>query len=190
MKYLLPLFAVLLLGGCASADAGNKVITGRYAYDDPQWQQAARVYQATQQQAADNGVSVRDIVEEGVVDGSFLRRSTKLELRLSTLSIVRLQQNTTFIYNEPGSKAKLVPTRLHPVLGKIAKCESNNELRATAEEGLLRGKYLLTVSAWNSVGGTGDPRQASEEEQDRRAAALLLRDGPGIWVICGKVARP
>ena len=37
------------------------------------------------------------------------------------------------------------------------------------------GKYQFTLATWQAVGGSGNPAQASEAEQDRRAAQLLAR---------------
>jgi hypothetical protein len=36
------------------------------------------------------------------------------------------------------------------------------------------------------VGGTGNPAQASEAEQDQRAAALYAQAGPSPWPVCGR----
>ena len=52
--------------------------------------------------------------------------------------------------------------------------------------GMYRGKYQFSFATWRTVGGKGDPAQASETEQDRRAAILYRRDGPGQWPVCGR----
>ena len=72
-----------------------------------------------------------------------------------------------------------------PQLEAIAQCESGGDPAAIGGGGLYRGKYQFSVGTWQSVGGSGDPAAAPEAEQDRRAAALLARDGAGQWPVCG-----
>jgi soluble lytic murein transglycosylase-like protein len=70
------------------------------------------------------------------------------------------------------------------VLEAIAQCESGGDPHAISGGGTYRGKYQFTRETWRSVGGTGDPAQASETEQDRRASTLLKTAGPGQWPAC------
>ena len=72
------------------------------------------------------------------------------------------------------------------VLQSIAMCESRGNPRAISSGGTYRGKYQFSFSTWASVGGKGDPAAASETEQDRRAAILYKRSGPGQWPVCGR----
>lgn len=71
-------------------------------------------------------------------------------------------------------------------LRAIAQCESGGNPRAISAGGTYRGKYQFSFATWRSVGGVGDPAQASVYEQDRRAAILYARDGPGQWPVCGR----
>ena len=71
-------------------------------------------------------------------------------------------------------------------LAAIAQCESGGNPRAISADGTYRGKYQFSFATWATVGGKGDPAQASETEQDRRAAMLYRRDGPGQWPVCGR----
>jgi hypothetical protein len=73
-----------------------------------------------------------------------------------------------------------------PQMEAIANCESHGNPRSIGGGGLYRGKYQMTTSIWASVGGNGDPAAASEREQDRRAAMLYNRSGPGQWPVCGQ----
>jgi soluble lytic murein transglycosylase-like protein len=77
-----------------------------------------------------------------------------------------------------------VPIPAH--LKAIALCESRGNPRAVSASGMYRGKYQFSFATWRSVGGTGDPARASETEQDRRAAILYRRYGPGQWPVCGR----
>jgi hypothetical protein len=72
-----------------------------------------------------------------------------------------------------------------PQLQAIANCESGGDPHAVGGGGQFRGKYQFTTSTWSAVGGSGDPAAAPEAEQDRRAAMLYARSGPGQWPVCG-----
>jgi transglycosylase-like protein len=72
-----------------------------------------------------------------------------------------------------------------PQLEAIAQCESHGDPRAIGGGGAYRGKYQFDTGTWASVGGKGDPAAAPEAEQDRRAAILYARSGPGQWPVCG-----
>ncbi|MEA2179420.1 MAG: resuscitation-promoting factor RpfB [Solirubrobacteraceae bacterium] len=70
-------------------------------------------------------------------------------------------------------------------LDEIAECESGGDPTAISANRLYRGKYQFDVSTWEHMGGTGDPAEATEAEQDARAAQLLERRGTAPWPVCG-----
>ncbi len=70
-------------------------------------------------------------------------------------------------------------------LDSIAACESGGNPAAVSPDGTYRGKYQFDYGTWASVGGSGDPAAAPEEEQDYRAALLYSRGGSSPWPICG-----
>ncbi len=70
-------------------------------------------------------------------------------------------------------------------LNAIAACESGGDPTAVSSDGSYRGKYQFDYGTWESVGGSGDPAQATEQEQDYRAALLYERSGSSPWPICG-----
>lgn len=72
-----------------------------------------------------------------------------------------------------------------PALEAIAACESGGNPRTDTGNGFY-GKYQFTLATWQAVGGSGNAAQASETEQDRRAATLLAQAGPGQWPVCGQ----
>jgi Transglycosylase-like domain len=72
-----------------------------------------------------------------------------------------------------------------PVLEAIAACESGGDPTADTGNGFY-GKYQFTLETWASVGGTGNPAQAPEAEQDARAAQLYARAGASPWPVCGR----
>ncbi|GAC1325987.1 MAG: hypothetical protein NVSMB25_25020 [Thermoleophilaceae bacterium] len=69
-------------------------------------------------------------------------------------------------------------------LVRIAACESGGD--PAAADGAHRGKYQFDYQTWASVGGRGDPAQASSAEQDRRATMLYRREGTAPWPACGR----
>jgi uncharacterized protein YabE (DUF348 family) len=68
----------------------------------------------------------------------------------------------------------------------LAQCESGGNPRAVSgPNGMYRGLYQFTESAWQSVGGSGDPIDASSSEQTYRAQLLYRRSGDSAWPTCG-----
>jgi uncharacterized protein YabE (DUF348 family) len=65
----------------------------------------------------------------------------------------------------------------------LADCESNGNPRAVNPNGHY-GLYQFSLSTWQSVGGSGNPIDASPEEQTYRAQLLYVRAGAGQWS-CG-----
>jgi uncharacterized protein YabE (DUF348 family) len=68
----------------------------------------------------------------------------------------------------------------------LARCESGNNPRAVGGGGLYRGLYQFRISTWQGVGGSGDPIDASRDEQTYRAKRLYLRSGRSPWPYCGQ----
>src|SRR3954471_3403580 len=71
-------------------------------------------------------------------------------------------------------------------LERIAQCESGGNPAAVSPSGQYRGKYQFSRETWRELGGSGDPAEAPEAEQDRMAALLLERSGPSAWPVCGR----
>jgi peptidoglycan hydrolase-like protein with peptidoglycan-binding domain len=69
-------------------------------------------------------------------------------------------------------------------LEAIAQCESGGDPQAVSAGGKYRGKYQFDRATWRALGGTGDPIDASEAEQDSRAAQLLAARGSTPWPNC------
>jgi hypothetical protein len=77
----------------------------------------------------------------------------------------------------PGARAA--------ALERIARCESGGDPTAVSADGRYRGKYQFDSATWRSLGGSGDPADAPEAEQDMRAARLHARQGSAPWPSCG-----
>jgi peptidoglycan hydrolase-like protein with peptidoglycan-binding domain len=71
-------------------------------------------------------------------------------------------------------------------LQRIAQCESGGNPAAISSDGTYRGKYQFDRETWQRLGGTGDPADAPEAEQDRIAAKLLAERGTAPWPVCGQ----
>ena len=70
-------------------------------------------------------------------------------------------------------------------LNAIAACESGGDPTAVNAAGYY-GKYQFDTGTWASVGGSGNPAEAPEAEQDYRASLLYSRAGASPWPICGQ----
>jgi peptidoglycan hydrolase-like protein with peptidoglycan-binding domain len=70
-------------------------------------------------------------------------------------------------------------------LERIAQCESGGNPQAISADGRYRGKYQFDRATWERLGGTGDPAEAPEAEQDQRAGRLLAARGTSPWPNCG-----
>lgn len=77
-------------------------------------------------------------------------------------------------------------TSVPAVLKTIAQCESGGDPRAIGGGGLYRGLLQFSLETWHSVGGQGDPIDASPAEQYKRGAMLYARSGAGQWPVCGR----
>ncbi|HET8617004.1 MAG TPA: ubiquitin-like domain-containing protein [Actinomycetales bacterium] len=62
----------------------------------------------------------------------------------------------------------------------LAQCESGGNPRAVNPAGYY-GLYQFSLSTWHSVGGSGNPIDASPAEQLKRAKILYARGGAGQW---------
>ena len=72
-----------------------------------------------------------------------------------------------------------------PTLEAIAACESGGNPGTNTGNGFY-GKFQFTLQTWASVGGSGNPAEASEAEQNQRAALLYAREGASPWPVCGR----
>jgi uncharacterized protein YabE (DUF348 family) len=86
-----------------------------------------------------------------------------------------------------GSKPRPVNKPSADVLNwaALAQCESGGNPSAVSASGTYRGLYQFSRQTWAGVGGTGDPAQASPDEQTYRAQLLYNRSGAGQWG-CGR----
>lgn len=67
----------------------------------------------------------------------------------------------------------------------IAACESSGNWSANTGNGYYGG-LQFTQGTWQANGGSGNPANASREEQIRVANNVLQSQGIGAWPVCGK----
>jgi len=66
----------------------------------------------------------------------------------------------------------------------LRQCESGGDY--SNHDGQYAGAYQFDRQTWGSVGGTGDPADASPAEQDARAQRLYDERGASPWPACGR----
>jgi resuscitation-promoting factor RpfB len=120
------------------------------------------------------GVALYRVVRH---DGVVVRR-TLLErtvVRAPRAEIVRV-----------GTKARPSPTASADGLNwaALAQCESGGNPRAVNPAGYY-GLYQFSLGTWASVGGSGNPIDATPDEQTYRAQLLFQRSGASPWPVCG-----
>ena len=98
---------------------------------------------------------------------------------------------------EPVTQVVAVGTKARPAVQRassgdglnwaaLARCESGGNPRSVSSSGAYRGLYQFSFSTWHGVGGSGDPIDASPDEQTHRAQILYSRSGRSPWPVCGK----
>jgi soluble lytic murein transglycosylase-like protein len=139
--------------------------------------------------AGDGGVSTPQVGVAKAVPAqlSVLRRSTVSFHRTIRVTVAHLEavhraklrrQRRQLFASLPGGVSQ-------ETLDAIGACESGGDPTAVSSDGTYRGKYQFDYGTWESVGGSGDPAAAPEQEQDYRAALLYSRSGSSPWPVCG-----
>jgi hypothetical protein len=76
-------------------------------------------------------------------------------------------------------------SHLHLAWDALAQCESSGNPHAVDPSGTYFGLYQFDLETWRSVGGHGNPADASPEEQRKRAWLLYIQRGRAPWPVCG-----
>jgi uncharacterized protein YabE (DUF348 family) len=144
-------------------------------------------------------------------DASMFRGDTKVLVqgrpgvlvRTYTLSFVNRKLNAKYLGTErrtavPVTQVIAFGTKPRPAVMRyggsadglnwpaLARCESGGNPRAVSSSGAYRGLYQFSMGTWHGVGGSGDPIDASPDEQTYRAKILYSRSGRSPWPVCGK----
>jgi len=112
------------------------------------------------------------------------RRRAALQRREAALRRERAARRTTT--RPPVTGPQRQPSADGLNWSALAQCESGGNPRAIGGGGAYRGLYQFMLSTWRSVGGVGDPINASRGEQTYRAQLLYRRSGAGQWGACGR----
>ncbi len=92
------------------------------------------------------------------------------------------------VLSKPVTQVEKRGTKVEPVSGvwaALAKCESGGNPRANNGNKYF-GLYQFSIRTWQSVGGSGNPADASPSEQTKRAKILQAKAGWGQWPSCSK----
>lgn len=136
----------------------------------------------------DGGSSPRTGVADAVpAKPSVLRRSTVSFHRTIRVTVAHLEEvRRNRIRRERRELFASLPGGVsQETLDAIGACESGGDPTAVSSDGSYRGKYQFDYGTWESVGGSGDPAAAPEQEQDYRAALLYAQSGSSPWPVCG-----
>jgi uncharacterized protein YabE (DUF348 family) len=111
--------------------------------------------------------------------------------QVSTAVVKQAVDQLVTVGSKPKPAAPTTPATAAPAPSSgglnwaaLAKCESGGNPRAVNPAGYY-GLYQFSLSTWRSVGGSGNPVDASPAEQTARAQALYARGGAGQWG-CGR----
>jgi LysM repeat protein len=90
--------------------------------------------------------------------------------------------------SEDRPKASSGKANLSGAWAKVANCESSGNPRAVNGAGYY-GLFQFDLRTWRSVGGSGNPANASAGEQLMRAKKLYAQRGASPWPVCGRFLR-
>lgn len=84
-----------------------------------------------------------------------------------------------------GAASTAIPANASSVnWDAVAQCESGGDWSINTGNGFYGG-LQFTLSTWAANGGSGNPANASREEQIRVAENVLASQGIGAWPVCG-----
>ena len=148
-------------------------------------------HDTTERNDADLTVGTRRTETEGV-DGS---QDVTYELTFTNGELTSEEVVNTVVTSEPVTEVVRVGTKPAPIQpaadpgaspggaaaglnwAALAQCESSGNPRAVNPAGYY-GLYQFSLRTWASVGGSGNPIDASVEEQTNRAHILYNRSAP------------
>ena len=96
----------------------------------------------------------------------------EVEVTVVTVAPAAKRQPTTTVYSAPSSD-----------LASIRACESESDYSTDTGNGYY-GAYQFHPDTWASVGGSGNPADASSAEQDMRAQMMIDAGRRSEWPNC------
>jgi hypothetical protein len=195
-----PLFAAVLavlalLCAAASATADTGGATAPTKGDEQPAAKAAPTAGTVVVKRGDRGTAVRQVQSAlGIaVDGVFGAQTEQAVKRFQKRKGIAVDgvvgpDTRDALGLEPFARSSVkrgsTGVKLPRILRQIAECESGGNPRAVSPGGQYRGKYQFSLETWHNLGGSGDPVDASEAEQDRIALKLYRRSGTAPWPNC------
>ena len=145
---------------------------------------------AVQLRPSELGLSVgRGFVPTVTVPGVDGQQATTYRVTTTDGVETAREQLSTKVVTPPVDEQVTVGTKAKPTAtpsadglnwAALAKCESGGNPRAVNPAGYY-GLYQFSLSTWRSVGGSGNPTDASPAEQTARAQTLYAKGGAGQW---------
>jgi len=192
---VLAVLALLCATASAAADTGGGGAAAPPPADEPPAAKAAPTARTVVVKRGDRGTAVRQVQSAlGIaVDGEFGAQTEQAVKRFQKRQGIAVDgvvgpATRDALGLEPFARSSVkrdsTGARLPRILRQIAECESGGNPRAVSPGGQYRGKYQFSLETWRNLGGTGDPADASEAEQDRIALKLYRRSGTAPWPNC------
>jgi hypothetical protein len=144
-------------------------------------------------------------IASSLIDVAELQAAAELELAAAPIVTAWIIANTPPPPPPPPPDPEPPPTRMSEASGsgaprpapstptgapggdiwwQLALCESGGRQDAYNPAGPFLSYFQWMLSTWHGIGGTGDPRDHSYEEQLVFAKALQARSGFGQWPAC------
>jgi len=112
-------------------------------------------------------------------------KNHKLARRRLVHAVVRAKPSAQVVEVGTHPRPRYLPAADGLNWPALARCESGGNPREVSANGQYRGLYQFTLGTWHDVGGSGDPIDASTNEQTYRAQILYRRVGDSAWPTCG-----
>ena len=174
--------AALAVGGAATALAADRGGEDHLAPLTPVANADLNAYERVYEQARHYGIAPkRTLAHLAPASPEIVERAAILRVQVvAERGERRLRKALKPEFGTPESVGVSQST-----LDTIAACESGGDPTVVDASGTYYGKYQFDFGTWASVGGSGSPAEASEAEQDYRAALLYSRAGSSPWPVCG-----
>lgn len=174
--------AVLAAGGAATALAAGPKGEPDVAPLTPAANKDLNKYERVYEQARDYGIAPeRNLARVAPASPELAERAAVLRVHVvGERGKRKIREELKPEFGTPESVGVDQST-----LDAIAACESGGDPTVVDASGTYYGKYQFDFGTWASVGGSGSPAEASEAEQDYRAALLYSRAGSSPWPVCG-----
>jgi LysM repeat protein len=123
---------------------------------------------------------------DGVTKAAAPRKVTTKKVETKKIRKVERKVKTSRSEDRTAtSKAPSTKANLSGAWAKVANCEASGNPRAVNPAGYY-GLFQFDLQTWRSVGGTGNPINASAAEQLMRAKKLYAQRGNAPWPVCGR----